>query len=70
MTPSYLQQLSKAYADRLIERRTYILERRRLIDEAVAGVDSQPPHIPQPRQNLEETDATLELPRPLPDDEE
>jgi len=43
MTDSLLRMLARAHAEQRIDRRTYIIERRRLIDEAVAGIASQAP---------------------------
>jgi hypothetical protein len=43
MTESLLRALARAHAEQRIDRRTYIKERRRLIDEAVAGMESRPP---------------------------
>lgn len=43
MAESLLRALSRAHAEQRIDRRTYIVERRRLIDEAVAGIESLPP---------------------------
>jgi len=45
MTDSLLRMLARAHAEQRIDRRTYIVERRRLIDEAVAGIVSQPPEV-------------------------
>lgn len=47
MSMSLLRRLAQAYAERRIDRRTYIHERRRLIDEAVAGRESEPPRALQ-----------------------
>lgn len=64
MNTSMLRALAQAYAERRIDRRTYIHERRRLIDEAVAGIPSQMPQVLQTKPAvLNETDSTIELPR-------
>ena len=61
---SLLRQLAKAYAEQRIDRRTYIHERRRLIDEAVAGIESARPQVLEPvPANLTETDVTVKLTR-------
>lgn len=68
MSMSLLRQLAQAYAEQRIDRRTYIHERRRLIDEAVAGIDSAPPRVLDPPEpTLSSIDATLEIPRELPE---
>ncbi len=64
MSTSLLRRLAQAYAEQRIDRRTYIHERRRLIDEAVAGVDSKPPQALEgyaPASSLLEQ--TIALPR-------
>lgn len=64
MSMSLLRRLAQAYAEQRIDRRTYIHERRRLIDEAVAGVDSLPPRVLAPSEpTLSAIDQTLEMPR-------
>lgn len=64
MTLSLLRRLAQAYAEQRIDRRTYIHERRRLIDEAVAGIESQPPRVLEPDEpTLTAVDQTIELPR-------
>ncbi|HMM76779.1 MAG TPA: hypothetical protein PJ986_13790 [Gammaproteobacteria bacterium] len=64
MNTSLLRRLAQAYAEQRIDRRTYIHERRRLIDEAVAGVDSEPPRVLAPGEpTLSAIDRTIELPR-------
>ncbi|MCC7121974.1 MAG: hypothetical protein IT493_10500 [Gammaproteobacteria bacterium] len=64
MSTSLLRRLAQAYAEQRIDRRTYIHERRRLIDETVAGVEPAPPRVLVPEQpTLSEIDMTLELPR-------
>jgi hypothetical protein len=51
MSESLLRALARAHAEQRIDRRTYIKERRRLIDEAVAGIESHPPAgIEAPRE--------------------
>jgi hypothetical protein len=68
MSMSLLRQLAQAYAEQRIDRRTYIHERRRLIDEAVAGIDSVPPRVLDPPEpTLSSIDVTLEIPRELPE---
>ena len=65
MSMSLVRALAQAYAEQRIDRRTYIRERRRLIDEAVAGVESHPPRVLEPAApTLEPTDVTIQLPRP------
>ncbi len=62
----YLQELCSAYARELIDRRTYIRERRRLIDDTIADRPLAPPAIPaefQSEVTLIDVDATLEIPR-------
>lgn len=66
MSTSLLRQLAQAYAELRIDRRTYIHERRRLIDEAVAGIESKPPRVLEPSApTLSAIDVTLELPREM-----
>ncbi|MGD9601107.1 MAG: hypothetical protein AB7O21_07760 [Gammaproteobacteria bacterium] len=65
-----VRALARRYAEGRLERRTYIVERRRLIDDIVAGrVDPlrpvTPPAVPPAPCTLGEADATLELPRAL-----
>lgn len=70
MTDSLLRMLARAHAEQRIDRRTYIVERRRLIDEAVAGIDSQPPSIVQvaPEEEIpSHLGDTVHLTRPLTD---
>ncbi|MSQ69182.1 MAG: hypothetical protein EXR83_13525 [Gammaproteobacteria bacterium] len=62
----YLQELCSAYAAEAIDRRTYIRERRRLIDGAIADLTLAPPNIPEafkPDATVIDLDATIELPR-------
>lgn len=62
----YLQELCRAHAAEAIDRRTYIRERRRLIDGAIAGLTLAPPNIPEafkPDATVIDLDATVELPR-------
>lgn len=64
MSMSLLRRLAQAYAEQRIDRRTYIHERRRLIDEAVAGIESLPPRVLEPAApTLSEADVTIKLPR-------
>jgi hypothetical protein len=66
VTNDYLRELCAAYVSETIDRRTYILERRRLIDEAVAGKPSAPPAIPEafePEATMMDLDSTMQLPR-------
>jgi len=67
VTNGYLRELCAAYVNETIDRRTYILERRRLIDEAVAGKPSAPPAIPEPFEPdataMMDLDSTMQLPR-------
>ena len=64
MSTSLLRRLAQAYAEQRIDRRTYIHERRRLIDEAVAGIDSEAPRVLAPSEpTLSAVDQTIELPR-------
>ncbi len=66
VTNDYLRELCAAYVSEAIDRRTYILERRRLIDEAVAGKPSAPPAIPEPFEpeaTMMDLDSTMQLPR-------
>ncbi len=64
MSKSLVRALAQAYAEQRIDRRTYIRERRRLIDEAVAGIESRPPRVLEPAApTLSPTDVTVELPR-------
>ena len=69
MSKSLLRALAQAYAEQRVDRRTYIHERRRLIDEAVAGIDSAPPAVLEPSpSSLDPTDVTIQLPRHLADE--
>lgn len=64
VTNGYLRDLCQAYATAKIDRRTYIRERRRLIDEVVAGKPSAPPAIPeefQPEATFVNLDATMQI---------
>lgn len=73
LTGQYLRELCQAYVTERIERRTYILERRRLIDEIVAGKPSAPPAIPEefePEATMINLDATMQLPRRLLEEDE
>ena len=73
LTGQYLRELCQAYATERIERRTYFLERRRLIDELVAGKPSAPPAIPEdfePEATMINLDATMQLPRRLLEEDE
>ena len=73
LTAQYLRDLCQAYTTERIERRTYILERRRLIDELVAGKASAPPAIPEefePEATMINLDATMQLPRRLLEEDE
>ena len=73
LTGQYLRDLCRAYATERIERRTYILERRRLIDELVAGKPSAPPAIPEefePEATMINLDVTMQLPRHLLEEDE
>ena len=64
MSTSLLRRLAQAYAEQRIDRRTYIHERRRLIDETVAGIESEPPRVLMPSEpTLSAVDQTIELPR-------
>jgi hypothetical protein len=70
MTDSLLRMLARAHAEQRIDRRTYIIERRRLIDEAVAGVVSQPPKVLEaaPEEEIpSHLGDTVHLTRPLSD---
>lgn len=66
-TQEYLKVLSDAFFGDHVDRRTFIRERRRLIEEAVAGVQSAPPAVPEdfdPDATLISLDTTVRLPRP------
>jgi hypothetical protein len=68
VTNDYLRELCAAYGSETIDRRTYILERRRLIDEAVAGKPSAPPAIPEPFEpeaTMMDLGSTMQLPRQM-----
>ena len=70
MTESLLRMLARAHAEQRIDRRTYIVERRRLIDEAVAGIVSQPPpglETPPEEEIPSHLGDTVHLARPLTD---
>ncbi len=70
MTESLLRMLARAHAEQRIDRRTYIVERRRLIDEAVAGIASQPPKVVEtaPEEEIpSHLGDTVHLTRPLTD---
>lgn len=73
VTGQYLRDLCQAYVTERIDRRTYIRERRRLIDEAVAGRLSAPPAIPEefePEATMINLDVTMQLPRRLLEEDE
>ena len=66
-TQEYLKVLCDAFNGDHIDRRTFIRERRRLIEEAVAGVRSAPPAVPEdfdPDASAIDLDTTVRLPRP------
>lgn len=68
-TQEYLKILCDAFYGDHIDRRTFIRERRRLIEEAIAGVPSAPPAIPDdfdPDATLINLDSTVRLPRRPP----
>jgi hypothetical protein len=69
MSKTLLRALAQAYAEQRVDRRTYIRERRRLIDEAVAGIESAPPAVLEPaRSSLDPTDVTIQLQREVADE--
>ena len=73
VTTGYLRDLCQAYATDKVDRRTYIRERRRLIDEAVAGKPSEPPAVPedfQPEATVVNLDATMQLIHRVGEDDE
>lgn len=73
LTNGYLRDLCQAFATSKIDRRTYIRERRRLIDEAVAGVASAPPAIPEefePEATFVSLDATMQINHRTQEDDE
>ena len=66
-TQEYLKILCDAFFSEHVDRRTFNRERRRLIEEAVAGVKSAPPAVPEdfdPDATLISLDTTVRLPRP------
>lgn len=66
-TQEYLKRLCDAYHADQVDRRTFIRERRRLIDESVAGQASAPPAVPadfDPNDSIIDLDSTVRLPRP------
>lgn len=64
-----LRALAQAYAEQRVDRRTYIRERRRLIDEAVAGIESVLPAVLEPsHSSLDPTEVTIQLPREIADE--
>jgi hypothetical protein len=73
VTSGFLRDLCQAYVTDKVDRRTYIRERRRLIDEAVAGNPSAPPAIPedfQPEATVVNLDATMQLIHRVGEDDE
>ncbi|MSR14666.1 MAG: hypothetical protein EXR86_08910 [Gammaproteobacteria bacterium] len=74
-TPSVIRDLARAYADGKVDRRSYVLERRRIIDEIVSNtrvLEEPPLKSPEvtpieekpPESKLGNFDSTLEIPRP------
>ncbi len=67
---SPVRALAKRYAENLLERRAYVVERRQLIDAIVAGHTAlREEEVPAPPVaptvcTLGEFDSTLELPKP------
>ena len=69
---SPVRALAKRYAENLLERRAYVVERRQLIDAIVAGDTdlteevARAPPVPAPASStLSEFDATVELRKPV-----